>query len=40
MKHILFTAPIATGLLLFAGAGIAMADVTTSNDAQDEQTTS
>lgn len=26
MKHILFTAPIATGLLLFAGAGIAHAD--------------
>jgi hypothetical protein len=35
MKHILFTAPIATGLLLFAGAGIAQAaEVTTSNDAQ------
>lgn len=27
MKHLLFTAPIATGLLLLAGAGIASADV-------------
>jgi hypothetical protein len=39
MKHILFTAPIATGLLLFAGANIASADVITSNDAEDAQVT-
>ncbi|RYF57950.1 MAG: hypothetical protein EOO27_14045 [Comamonadaceae bacterium] len=39
MKHILFTAPIATGLLLLAGAGIATADVITSNDAEDAQIT-
>jgi hypothetical protein len=39
MKHLLFTAPIATGLLLFAGAGIAHADITTSNDTEDAQVT-
>jgi len=39
VKHILFTAPIATGLLLFAGANIASADVITSNDAEDTTVT-
>ena len=40
MKNVLFTAPIAAGLILIAGAGVAHAEVTTSNDAKGDTTTS